>query len=303
MTSISPFLEEILTPLKLDGSVTFKGIVSLLITALKREEHVLISYSSKLSPAKVSDFIEYVMRRIMPLSVCVMDSSGRFAPGKRSRESTGPRMRGASKIEDPAKASGKIESPFLSNICIVEKINEIKDPKPILRVMKELEVNVDNVTAQCPRPFIVIAMAPETIILPKSVVVSFPFHINIQNLPSSLPQIDAPIRQGFDKFQSELNRKIFMHKDIDIYAGRLLLRADGTPLVTSFIDAKTKLLLTKAVEDYAMLNGRDFVLPDDVQVIFPYMVTHKLLLPVPTTTFENCRTFIDSVIEATPVPL
>ena len=296
------FLEEILTPLKLDGSVTFKGIVSVLITALKREEHVLISYSSKLSPAKVSDFIEYVMRRIIPLSVSIMDSSGRFAPGKRSRESS-PRMRGASKIEDPAKSSGKLESAFLSNICIVEKINEVKDPKPILRVMKELEVNVDNVTVQCPRPFIIVALTPETTILPKSVAISFPFHINIQNLPSSLPQLDAPIRPGFDKFQSEMSRKIFMHKDIDIYAGRLLLRADGTPLVTSFIDAKTKLLLAKAVEDYAMLNGRDFVLPDDVQVIFPYMVTHRLLLPVPGTTFETCRTFIESVIQVTPVPM
>jgi MoxR-like ATPase len=93
-----------------------------------------------------------------------------------------------------------------------------------------------------------------------------------------------------------------MHKEVSIYLGKLVLRADCTPLVTSFITVQTKLLLVRAMEDCALLHGRGFVTPDDVQLLFPCLVTHLILLPG-TTTFETCVQFANAIIEEVDVPV
>jgi MoxR-like ATPase len=71
--------------------------------------------------------------------------------------------------------------------------------------------------------------------------------------------------------------------------------------VTSFITVPTKLLLVRALEDCALLHGRSFVTPDDVQLVFPCLVTHLILLPG-VTTFETCVGFANSIIEEVDVP-
>ena len=294
-----PIFECVLKPIDLYDSPVFRSIVSALMTALKREEHVLISCRPTVAQATVSSFIEYVVYSVFPATISVVDSAGNTRFLGRRRRAT---HRLSSRKSEPAEAK-MADCPYMSNVCIVEEFDQVKEKEPILRVMKELAVSIDDEEQEnVPTPFLLVAIVPETTHLPKSVVTSFSFHINIPTLPSVFPHIENSLYQGYDSLLEALKGQVFMHKEISIYTGRLVLRADGTPLVTSFLEVKTKLLLNKAVEDCAILHGRDYIIPDDVQGLFPYLVTHRLLLPGPTT-FETCGKFIESVIQATPVPI
>lgn len=292
----NPIFEQVLRPLDLHQSTLFRGIVSAMISALKREEHVLISCPQSIAQATVSAFIEHVVCSVFPATICALDSSGNIRRlGRRTRKTH--RTSSKSDSKDAFDAC-----PFMSNICIAEDFHQIKDQSPITRVMKELSVTIGDEQESVPIPFIVFAVVPQNSHLPKSVVTGFSFHINIPTLPSSFPGVESSLYQSYDALLQAMKQPVFVHKEVSIYVGRLILRADGTPLVTSFLDVKTKLLLNKAIEDCAILHSRNYVIPDDVQALFSCLVSHRVLLPGPTT-FETCEAFIESVIEATPVPV
>jgi MoxR-like ATPase len=296
----APIFEQILGNLDLLHNQLFRNIVSCLITAIKREEHVLITYRPSLGQSSISTFVQYVFCSLFPATVSLLQADGtsrqlgrpvpltpRPSPGRSSR-------RGSVAVSDA--------SPFLSNICIVESINEIRDANSILRVMKELSVTVDDQQESVPMPFLVIALCPENTHLPRSVATGFSFHVNLPTLPPAFPHVNAPLFEVYDSLIEALKSQVFTHKEVGIYMGKLILRADCTPLVTSYIEVKTKLLLAKSIEDCAFLHGRDFVIPDDVQGMFPCLVTHRWLLPG-VTTFETCNRFAQSIIEAVEVPV
>jgi MoxR-like ATPase len=277
--------------------VFFRGVVSTLVTALKRQEHVLISFRPSLGQSSISAFLEHVFCSLFPATVSLLQANGnvqrvgRTASKRPQKPLIGPSL-------------DVTASPFLSNICVVESLNEVADIEPILRVMKESAVTVDDHQELCPIPFIVFGLCPENLHLPRSVVTAFSFHINLPGLPPALSVIDNCLFEGYESLLESCTKKkqIYTHKEITFYIAQLILRADCRPLVTSYIDVKTKLLLMKSVEDCAFLSGRDFIIPDDVQMVFPFLVTHRLLLPG-VTTFETCNQYIKSIIDEVEVPV
>jgi MoxR-like ATPase len=199
-------------------------------------------------------------------------------------------------------------SPFLANICIIENLQEVEHPEQVLQVIHEAAVVIDGEEIQVPRPSVIVALVPQGTHLPKTVATSFTFHINIPTFPDdhNFPPIKEPCAPTFEALLAAVRGPgtgpAFMHKELSIYLGKLVLRADCTPLVTSFLTVPTKLLLVRAIEDYAMLHGRAFITPDDVQQLFPCLVTHLILLPG-ITTFGTCVQFVNSIIEEVEVPV
>jgi MoxR-like ATPase len=293
--------EQLLGPIDCFDNLVFRRCVSVLVTALKRSQNVLVSHRPKVSESVVIALLDYILTSLFPMTISVVEKGGAVRAGGRSRGRHSRR---------PKRAA----SPFLSNICIVESIHETPDVQPLLDVMHDLQVTIDGHVVPVPDLFLVVALVPETVHLPKTLATAFVFHINI---PSKLdrmgirfPDVDRPLFGGSQEFAAAISPKAvdpkatqtFMHKEVSIYLGRLILKADCTPLVTSFIDVTSKLYLTKAIEDSALLNGRAFVTPDDVQLLFPCLVTHRVLLPGPTT-FQTCVQFADSIVDGTDVPV
>jgi hypothetical protein len=194
------------------------------------------------------------------------------------------------------------ESPFFCNICFVEDLHECQGVSTVVQVMKELVTTVNDEQKEVANPFLLVGLVPRSRHLPKSVATAFSYHISIPTLPEKVPDGGNALFQTSEGFRTAMTRGVQMHKEVSIYLGRLVLKADCTPLVTSYIDVKTKLLLQKALEDCALLHGREFVIPDDVQAMFPYLITHRLLLPGPTT-FQTCIEYAKSIIESIEVPV
>jgi MoxR-like ATPase len=185
-------------------------------------------------------------------------------------------------------------------------MHEVERPAQVLQVIQEAAVVVDGEEIAVPRPSVVVALVPRGTHLPKTVATAFTFHVSVPRLPDGALPAPAPFRESFDALVAAVRGPCagppFMHRDVSVYLGRLVLRADCTPLVTSFMTVQTKLLLVRAMEDCALLHGRAFVTPDDVQLLFPCLVTHLILLPR-TTTFEACVQFANAIIEEVDVPV
>ncbi|MNP67941.1 hypothetical protein D3C76_1638330 [compost metagenome] len=59
-----------------------------------------------------------------------------------------------------------------------------------------------------------------------------------------------------------------------------------------------------ACKSYAFLHGRDYVLPDDIKSLAPYILSHRILLR-PESRLENIRTdtVLHSIIQKAEVPV
>ena len=54
---------------------------------------------------------------------------------------------------------------------------------------------------------------------------------------------------------------------------------------------------------YAMLNDRDYVIPEDVKAVYPATITHRLLLtPEAKAGGTTARSIVDKLIASTPAP-
>lgn len=287
-----------------DPNPTYRAIVSTLVTALRREEPVLISTPSKLSSKKVAQFVGYVANSLFPSTVSVISKNNSYQFfGDNSNFHENGDNDDDSRNHDKNK-SNKPLSPYLVNVCIVEDFDNLSDTSPVIKVMKELAVTIDGADqpTSVPIPFLLVALVNESSHLPRNTLGSFSFHINIQNLPSQIPSKVSPFYPNYDAFVQVLNTQVFVHRDITTYMSQLILNVDCKPLLTSFIEVKTKLLLVKAVDDCTLLHGRNYIITDDVKMIFPMLVTHRFLLPG-STSFKNCVDFINKLIDTLPVPI
>jgi MoxR-like ATPase len=64
------------------------------------------------------------------------------------------------------------------------------------------------------------------------------------------------------------------------------------------------LFLYRAAQALAALRGRDFVLPDDVKYLTPYVLTHRLMIGAQSRLRgRDVHQIIDEVVASVPVPV
>jgi MoxR-like ATPase len=71
---------------------------------------------------------------------------------------------------------------------------------------------------------------------------------------------------------------------------------------------RASLQLARAAKAAALLDGRDFVLPDDVEALAPTVLAHRLVLRRQAadrrdTQIDQASAIVSRVVAATPVPL
>jgi len=213
--------------------------------------------------------------------------------------------------------------PVFSHIVLADEINRAtpKTQSALLEAMEEQQVTVEGETRRLPQPFFVIATQNPlhqigTFPLPESQLDRFLMRIEL-GYPDD--QAERALLQGEDR------RKLLDGIAPALSAGRLLevqSQVDGVYVSDALLDYLQALLgysrraphyqnglspraglaLLHSARAWAFLEGRDLVLPEDLQTILPAVIGHRLQ---PATehvedlsVMERMRLFIDSV----PVP-
>lgn len=188
---------------------------------------------------------------------------------------------------------------ILCNLLLADEINRTstKTQSALLEVMEEGQVTVDGVTRQLPNPFIVIATqnpvgSAGTQMLPESQLDRFMIRISM-----GYPTVEEEIR--LIKERQEINPLDFIQEIItkqeliamqdqvkqifvdDKVLGYLSRIVDGTrkhSMITLGVSPRGTLALMDMSKARAFVQGRSFVLPEDIKSVAGAVLAHRLLL-------------------------
>lgn len=213
--------------------------------------------------------------------------------------------------------------PIFANIVLVDEINRTspKTQSALLEVMSERRVSVDRKTYIIPRPFMVIATQNPieyhgTFPLPESQLDRFMMHFRIGYPGYEFERqalMDARDFEDIERIEPFLAQEdlLSMQAEVrDIRANADVLdyildivhatrRHDSIRLGVSTRGAQ---YLLKASQALAFLNGRDYVLPDDVKELAPMVFGHRIILKS-RTYMSDADEIIRDIIGRVSVPL
>jgi MoxR-like ATPase len=189
--------------------------------------------------------------------------------------------------------------PIFSNIVLADEINRTtpKTQSALLEAMNESQVTIENFTYPLPRPFIVLATQNPiehhgTYPLPESQLDRFLMRIEI-GYPD--PAAEKEILKRFSNgnhqrtteavltpsevlFLQDESRKIRVDESIVDYMIQLVNRTRQHPEIELGISPRGTAALFRATQASAMIEGRSFVIPDDVKKLVNPVFEHRLVM-------------------------
>lgn len=200
------------------------------------------------------------------------------------------------------KELGKFEyqpGAVICNLFLGDEINRTspKTQSALLEVMEEGTVTVDGVTREVPRPFHVIATenpigSVGTQMLPESQLDRFMICIFI-GYPDKQDELrilmDRDKKNPIDSLQPVIQKEellamqrevgeVFIHKTVYEYIINLADATRNHEMIELGISPRGTLALSKMAKASAYIKGQKFVLPKDVEEIFPDVAVHRIRL-------------------------
>ncbi len=189
--------------------------------------------------------------------------------------------------------------PVFANLVLVDEVNRAppKTQSGLLECMQERHVTVDAATHELARPFAVLATQNPveyvgTYPLPENQLDRFMVRVSL-GYPSAPREVEMltehaggdrvlalePVASVSDILAAQ-DAAIRVHTSQRLlrYVVSVLERVREDPRVEFGASPRAGLMLVKAAKARAALEGRDHVLPDDVQELVPSVLSHRLLL-------------------------
>ncbi|MDH5395745.1 MAG: AAA family ATPase [Gammaproteobacteria bacterium] len=192
--------------------------------------------------------------------------------------------------------------PVFSNIVLADEINRAtpKTQSALLEAMEEQQITLEGKTRVLPHPFFVIATQNPTehigtFHLPESQLDRFLMSISLgypdekaerellstndrrEALKSLLPCLDE---DTLVQMQKAVEHIIVSDALLD-YVQALLAYSRDENIFHYGLSPRAGLALLRVSKAWAMINGRDYVIPEDVQTVLPAVCRHRLQLVNP----------------------
>lgn len=215
------------------------------------------------------------------------------------------------------------QGPVFSSVVLADEINRAspKAQSALLEAMEERQVTVDGNTYILPDPFFVIATQNPlehsgTFPLPESQLDRFFMRISLgypnrqsertllekESRRELLSRHEAVITQSdLLAWQQEV-KSIKTRPALLDYVQDLIEQSRNTANFSNGISPRAALDLVSGARAWAMLAGRDYVIPEDVQDVLPAIIGHRLTLAMDQEGHVNIGTNpADRLLEITPL--
>ncbi len=230
-------------------------------------------------------------------------------------------------VFDQSKGSFAFRAgPIFTQVLLSDEINRTtpKTQSALLEAMDERQVSIDGVTHPLDEPFFVVATQNPrefygTYPLPESQLDRFLVRLSIGYPP---PEVERRVlhRRGQDPVQQirpVMNDVELLHvqQAVDLvriddaildYLHRIVLSTRATPLLSVGVSTRGALGFERATRALALVEGRSYVLPDDVKTLAPSVLAHRVKLSGPSAgvaTREDAERVIRELLSMIPVPL
>ncbi|ASN07023.1 AAA family ATPase [Virgibacillus necropolis] len=215
--------------------------------------------------------------------------------------------------------------PILGNIVLADEINRTspKTQSALLEGMEEKSVTVDGTTISLKQPFFVMATQNPieyegTYPLPEAQLdrfliklkMGYPSYDNELEMleRTSLQHPIETIKAVMDRQElveiQEAVKNVYIDKNVQRYIINLVTATRNNSSIYLGVSPRGSIALMRAAKALAYVYGRDYVLPDDVKYLAPFVLTHRVILTSEAKyegmTSENV---IASVIQNTYIPI
>jgi MoxR-like ATPase len=215
--------------------------------------------------------------------------------------------------------------PIFTQVLLADEINRAtpKTQSALLEAMEERQVTVDGTTHPLPAPFIVLATQNPielggTFPLPEAQVDRFILRVSLGYLP---PDQEVAL---LDRFQSDSplgdlqpvttpqeiadaqahTAQIYCDRNLKDYCVRVVQRTREHPDVALGASPRASLGLLHAGQARAAINGRDYVIPDDIKDVARHVLNHRVVLrPNAELRGLTPRDVVDQVLGTEAVPM
>ncbi|HXV34891.1 MAG TPA: MoxR family ATPase [Gaiellaceae bacterium] len=215
--------------------------------------------------------------------------------------------------------------PVFANILLVDEINRSspKTQAALLECMQERQVTIDGVSYQLAPPFMVMATQNPieyegTYPLPEAELDRFTMRIaigypplaeearmlseNVAVTPLDSLECVASAQEVLAAIESTKN--VFVEESLNRYVVAVLRHTRSDARLFLGASPRAGLALLRVAKARALVAGRDFVEPDDVKMVAPTVLAHRLILaPEARAGGMDGVELVRDILERTPVPV
>ncbi len=214
--------------------------------------------------------------------------------------------------------------PIMAQVILTDEINRAtpKTQSALLEAMEERQVTVDGKTHPLPRPFLVMATQNPieyegTFPLPEAQLDRFLLRIRL-----GYPSLDDEIKiMGDQQFQHPINtiepvvsldeltamqeavKQVFVSPAVKRYIVELTRATRENQDVYLGASPRGSLGLFRAGQVRAAIEGRDYVLPDDIKALADFVLSHRIVIN-PAARLKNLTSaqIVKEIVHNLPVP-
>jgi len=202
-------------------------------------------------------------------------------------------------VFDMRDASFQIKKgPIFTNVLFCDELNRAtpKCQSALLEAMQERQVSIEGQTFSLPRPFMVVATqlpfgSAGTYPLTDVQIDRFAFKVKVGypsfseeiEIMSRIDELEAPkiyVRTSSEKILEEIEKvkKVYISDRVKEYIAGLINSLRKKDFVRMGPSPRASIWLFKGARAKAYLEGRDYVIPDDVKIIAPFVLSHRIVL-------------------------
>ncbi len=225
------------------------------------------------------------------------------------------------------KETGKFEykeGVIMCNFFLADEINRTssKTQSALLEAMEEKKVTVDGKTYMLKNPFVVMATQNPigsigTSMLPESQLDRFMMCLSMgypdrmsevmmlkskENQTNPLEQVQPVVGiEDVLNIQNEVSG-VFVHDDVYNYIVEIVNQTRNNENILLGVSPRGSVAIINAARAMAYINGRDYVIPDDVKNILYPVINHRIILsPKARTMHVDVKQIVNDIISTVPV--
>lgn len=287
-----------------------KQVIELLLAALIAQGHVLLE--------DVPGTGKTVLAKSLAKSIDASFSRIQFTPDLLPSDVTGLNYYNQKEGEFRFR-----QGPVFCNILLADEINRAtpRTQSSLLECMEERQVTIDGETKVLEPPFFVIATqnpieTAGTFPLPEAQLDRFLMQISM-GLPSQEEELDILNRfltaSPFDRIRpvctsGELlslqaaSLHVYIHPELLQYMVSLVSGTRGQSGALAGVSPRGTLALSRAARAFALVQGRDYVVPEDIKTLAVPVLAHRIVMPGILGTEKSSAILVEELLNTLPVP-
>ncbi|WP_394136940.1 AAA family ATPase [Cytobacillus oceanisediminis] len=215
--------------------------------------------------------------------------------------------------------------PIVANIVLADEINRAtpRTQSSLLEVMEERQVTIDGHTIFLSNPFMVIATQNPvesqqgTFPLPiaqldrffMKLAIDYPSLTEERNMlkmyktGTASREVKAVLTADeIDKLK-EAAGKVGMNETVESYLLELVRKTREHADIELGVSPRGTLALMKASQGKAFVEGRNYVVPNDIKFMVPHVLGHRIFLSTEASMTKTSESVLQDVLESVPVPV